>query len=180
MKNLFLIFAMFSVTLFANYELENKILKDKLSIVQNYRNGSSVVADVFSADAHMEVLTNKENNYLHELILILPNVDILKNNLKKISTKTQNTYVFLYEKPTDKKYLSTRTYAYFEKLGLDKEVKKYPNIYVFKISNNSEKTILEDTFKGLETRYIFKEVVDTYNIYGKNEEIRGFLNGKLR
>lgn len=63
----FLIFAMFSVTLFANYELENKILKDKLSIVQNYRNGSSVVADVFSADAHMEVLTNKENNYLHEL-----------------------------------------------------------------------------------------------------------------
>lgn len=180
MKKILLLFTLFSIFSFSNYELENKILKEKLDIVQNFKNGNSVVADVFSADTHIDFLTSKKDNNLGELLLILPNVELLNKKLDKLSKQTKNTYIFLYANPTDKKYLSNRTYATFEKLNLDKEIKKYPNIYVFKISNKSEDTILEDTFKGLETRYIFKEVVDIYNIFGQNMNIREQLNGFLK
>lgn len=105
-----------------------------------------VVADVFAADEFLKNLPNIKKDKINEILLLLPDATLFKQNIKSISGKLDKIYVIFSDRPLTEKYLKNRSYVEYEDAGL---VEELDNVYTYTlpISPELEKHIVDESMK---------------------------------
>ena len=138
--------------------LENRIFNQRIQTrleVSEFINGirsgrqarsGEIIGDMFSADEIIKLFNQSSVNIDKNLILILPDVRLLKDDLSKLSRVSENTTIFLATKDYGIESFENRTIEKFKELNINLD--KYNNIKV-KILNLSKEELEEaliDTF----------------------------------
>lgn len=113
---------------------------------------SVVVADVFSADAFLKALPNVKKGKISEVLLLLPDASIFRDNIKAISNKVNKIYVVFSKDPLSEDNLNNRSYVEYTNLGM---IDNLDNVIIYQlpIAPTIRKHIVSDS--------INKNVLDT-------------------
>ena len=113
---------------------------------------SVVVADVFSADAFLKALPNVKKGKISEILLLLPDATIFRDNIKAISNKINKIYVIFSKEPMSEPNLNNRSYVEYMDLGM---IDNLDNVIIYQlpIDPTIRKHIVNDS--------INKNVLDT-------------------
>lgn len=138
--------------------LENRIFNQRIQTrleVSEFINGirsgrqarsGEIMGDIFSADEIIKLFNQSSVNIDKNLILILPDVRLLKDDLTKLSRVSENTTIFLASKDYGVENFENRTIEKFKELGINLD--KYNNIKVkiLDLSKEELEEALIDTF----------------------------------
>ena len=105
-----------------------------------------VIADVFAADEFLKNLPNLKKDKINEMLFLLPDVTLYRQNIKAVSKNVDKVYVIFSEKPLTEKYLGNRSYEEYENQGL---IEGLDNVYTYTlpIDSNLEKYIVEESME---------------------------------
>lgn len=158
MKKVLILLCMLSFITYSVDSLENRIFNQRIQTrleVSEFINGirsgrqarsGEIIGDMFSADEIIKLFNQSSVNIDKNLILILPDVRLLKDDLSKLSRVSENTTIFLATKDYGIESFENRTIEKFKELNINLD--KYNNIKV-KILNLSKEELEEaliDTF----------------------------------
>lgn len=158
MKKVLILLCMLSFITYSVDSLENRIFNQRIQTrleVSEFINGirsgrqarsGEIMGDMFSADEIIKLFNQSSVNIDKNLILILPDVRLLKDDLSKLSRVSENTTIFLATKDYGIESFENRTIEKFKELNINLD--KYNNIKV-KILNLSKEELEEaliDTF----------------------------------
>ena len=158
MKKVLILLCMLSFITYSVDSLENRIFNQRIQTrleVSEFINGirsgrqarsGEIIGDMFSADEIIKLFNQSSVNIDKNLILILPDVRLLKDDLTKLSRVSENTTIFLATKDYGIESFENRTIEKFKELNINLD--KYNNIKV-KILNLSKEELEEaliDTF----------------------------------
>lgn len=118
----------------------------KYGFILGKRNVPAVLlTDRYEADALLEAASNgvllpnhskkSELRSAHEILLVMPRIDLLQKHLAKLSTKTKHLYLFIMEDDKLAEPYGDRSYQTFIKKGLDKKLPR--NVKLFSLKNES-------------------------------------------
>ena len=158
MKKVFMILFMLSFITYSVDNFDSRIFNQKvitklevLEFINNIKNGRrsisyEVSADLFSADEIIGIFNQTDVNISKSLILLLPDVRLLKNDLNKLTKASNDITIFLASKDYKIPYIENRTIEKYKELGINLE--KYSNIKVKVLDLNKEELeeALVDTF----------------------------------
>lgn len=158
MKKVLILLCMLSFITYSVDSLENRIFNQRIQtrlevseFISNIKSGrrprsGEIMGDMFSADEIIKLFNQSSVNIDKNLILILPDVRLLKDDLSKLSRVSENTTIFLASKDYGVENFENRTIEKFKELNINLD--KYNNIKV-KILNLSKEELEEaliDTF----------------------------------
>lgn len=164
MKKVLTLLCMLSFITYSVDSLENRIFNQRIQTrleVSEFINGirsgrqarsDEIMGDMFSADEIIKLFNQSSVNIDKNLILILPDVRLLKDDLSKLSRVSENTTIFLASKDYGVENFENRTIEKFKELNINLD--KYNNIKV-KILNLSKEELEEaliDTFSINDTQ----------------------------
>ena len=164
MKKVLILLCMLSFITYSVDSLENRIFNQRIQTrleVSEFINGirsgrearsAEIMGDIFSADEIIKLFNQSSVNIDKNLILILPDVRLLKDDLTKLSRVSENTTIFLASKDYGVENFENRTIEKFKELNINLD--KYNNIKV-KILNLSKEELEEaliDTFSINDTQ----------------------------
>lgn len=164
MKKVLILLCMLSFITYSVDSLENRIFNQRIQTrleVSEFINGirsgrqarsDEIMGDMFSADEIIKLFNQSSVNIDKNLILILPDVRLLKDDLSKLSRVSENTTIFLASKDYGVENFENRTIEKFKELNINLD--KYNNIKV-KILNLSKEELEEaliDTFSINDTQ----------------------------
>lgn|GEM_PF-3256587 len=158
MKKVLILLCMLSFITYSVDSLENRIFNQRIQTrleVSEFINGirsgrqarsGEIMGDIFSADEIIKLFNQSSVNIDKNLILILPDVRLLKDDLTKLSRVSENTTIFLASKDYGVENFENRTIEKFKELGINLD--KYNNIKVkiLDLSKEELEEALIDTF----------------------------------
>ena len=158
MKKVLILLCMLSFITYSVDSLENRIFNQRIQTrleVSEFINGirsgrqarsGEIMGDIFSADEIINLFNQSSVNIDKNLILILPDVRLLKDDLTKLSRVSENTTIFLASKDYGVENFENRTIEKFKELGINLD--KYNNIKVkiLDLSKEELEEALIDTF----------------------------------
>lgn len=158
MKKVLILLCMLSFITYSVDSLENRIFNQRIQTrleVSEFINGirsgrqarsGEIMGDMFSADEIIKLFNQSSVNIDKNLILILPDVRLLKDDLTKLSRVSENTTIFLASKDYGVENFENRTIEKFKELGINLD--KYNNIKVkiLDLSKEELEEALIDTF----------------------------------
>lgn len=164
MKKVLTLLCILSFITYSVDSLENRIFNQRIQtrlevseFISNIKSGrrprsGEIMGDMFSADEIIKLFNQSSVNIDKNLILILPDVRLLKDDLTKLSRVSENTTIFLASKDYGVENFENRTIEKFKELNINLD--KYNNIKV-KILNLSKEELEEaliDTFSINDTQ----------------------------
>lgn len=158
MKKVLILLCMLSFITYSVDSLENRIFNQRIQtrlevseFINSIRSGrqprtGEVIGDMFSADEIINRFNNTDVNITNNLLLILPDVRLLKDDLTKLSRTSGNTTIFLATKDYGIESFENRTIEKFKELGINLD--KYNNIKIriLDLSKEELEEALIDTF----------------------------------
>ena len=158
MKKVLILLCMLSFITYSVDSLENRIFNQRIQTrleVSEFINGirsgrqarsGEIMGDMFSADEIIKLFNQSSVNIDKNLILILPDVRLLKDDLSKLSRVSENTTIFLASKDYGVENFENRTIEKFKELNINLD--KYNNIKVkiLDLSKEELEEALMDTF----------------------------------
>lgn len=158
MKKVLILLCMLSFITYSVDSLENRIFNQRIQTrleVSEFINGirsgrqarsGEIMGDMFSADEIIKLFNQSSVNIDKNLILILPDVRLLKDDLTKLSRVSENTTIFLASKDYGVENFENRTIEKFKELNINLD--KYNNIKVkiLDLSKEELEEALIDTF----------------------------------
>lgn len=158
MKKVLTLLCILSFITYSVDSLENRIFNQRIQTrleVSEFINGirsgrqarsGEIMGDIFSADEIIKLFNQSSVNIDKNLILILPDVRLLKDDLTKLSRVSENTTIFLASKDYGVENFENRTIEKFKELGINLD--KYNNIKVkiLDLSKEELEEALIDTF----------------------------------
>lgn len=158
MKKVLILLCMLSFITYSVDSLENRIFNQRIQTrleVSEFINGirsgrqarsGEIMGDIFSADEIIKLFNQSSVNIDKNLILILPDVRLLKDDLSKLSRVSENTTIFLASKDYGVENFENRTIEKFKELNINLD--KYNNIKVkiLDLSKEELEEALIDTF----------------------------------
>lgn len=164
MKKVLILLCMLSFITYSVDSLENRIFNQRIQTrleVSEFINGirsgrqarsGEIMGDMFSADEIIKLFNQSSVNIDKNLILILPDVRLLKDDLTKLSRVSENTTIFLATKDYGIESFENRTIEKFKELGINLD--KYNNIKVkiLDLSKEELEEALIDTFSINDTQ----------------------------
>ena len=158
MKKVLILLCMLSFITYSVDSLENRIFNQRIQTrleVSEFINGirsgrqarsGEIMGDIFSADEIIKLFNQSSVNIDKNLILILPDVRLLKDDLTKLSRVSENTTIFLASKDYGVENFENRTIEKFKELNINLD--KYNNIKVkiLDLSKEELEEALIDTF----------------------------------
>lgn len=164
MKKVLILLCMLSFITYSVDSLENRIFNQRIQTrleVSEFINGirsgrqarsGEIMGDIFSADEIIKLFNQSSVNIDKNLILILPDVRLLKDDLSKLSRVSENTTIFLATKDYGIESFENRTIEKFKELNINLD--KYNNIKVktLDLSKEELEEALIDTFSINDTQ----------------------------
>ena len=164
MKKVLILLCMLSFITYSVDSLENRIFNQRIQTrleVSEFINGirsgrqarsGEIMGDMFSADEIIKLFNQSSVNIDKNLILILPDVRLLKDDLSKLSRVSENTTIFLATKDYGIESFENRTIEKFKELNINLD--KYNNIKVktLDLSKEELEEALIDTFSINDTQ----------------------------
>ena len=164
MKKVLILLCMLSFITYSVDSLENRIFNQRIQTrleVSEFINGirsgrqarsGEIIGDMFSADEIIKLFNQSSVNIDKNLILILPDVRLLKDDLSKLSRVSENTTIFLATKDYGIESFENRTIEKFKELNINLD--KYNNIKVkiLDLSKEELEEALIDTFSINDTQ----------------------------
>lgn len=164
MKKVLILLCMLSFITYSVDSLENRIFNQRIQtrlevseFISNIKSGrrprsGEIMGDMFSADEIIKLFNQSSVNIDKNLILILPDVRLLKDDLTKLSRVSENTTIFLASKDYGVENFENRTIEKFKELGINLD--KYNNIKVkiLDLSKEELEEALIDTFSINDTQ----------------------------
>ena len=164
MKKVLTLLCMLSFITYSVDSLENRIFNQRIQtrlevseFISNIKSGrrprsGEIMGDMFSADEIIKLFNQSSVNIDKNLILILPDVRLLKDDLTKLSRVSENTTIFLASKDYGVENFENRTIEKFKELGINLD--KYNNIKVkiLDLSKEELEEALIDTFSINDTQ----------------------------
>ena len=164
MKKVLTLLCMLSFITYSVDSLENRIFNQRIQTrleVSEFINGirsgrqarsGEIMGDMFSADEIIKLFNQSSVNIDKNLILILPDVRLLKDDLTKLSRVSENTTIFLASKDYGVENFENRTIEKFKELNINLD--KYNNIKVkiLDLSKEELEEALIDTFSINDTQ----------------------------
>lgn len=158
MKKVLILLCMLSFITYSVDSLENRIFNQRIQTrleVSEFINGirsgrqarsGEIMGDMFSADEIIKLFNQSSVNIDKNLILILPDVRLLKDDLSKLSRVSENTTIFLATKDYGIESFENRTIEKFKELNINLD--KYNNIKIkiLDLSKEELEEALIDTF----------------------------------
>lgn len=158
MKKVLALLCMLSFITYSVDSLENRIFNQRIQtrlevseFISNIKSGrrprsGEIIGDMFSADEIIKLFNQSSVNIDKNLILILPDVRLLKDDLSKLSRVSENTTIFLATKDYGIESFENRTIEKFKELNITLD--KYNNIKVkiLDLSKEELEEALIDTF----------------------------------
>lgn len=158
MKKVLTLLCMLSFITYSVDSLENRIFNQRIQtrlevseFINNIKIGrlprsGEIIGDMFSADEIIKLFNQSSVNIDKNLILILPDVRLLKDDLSKLSRVSENTTIFLASKDYGIESFENRTIEKFKELNITLD--KYNNIKVkiLDLSKEELEEALIDTF----------------------------------
>ena len=158
MKKVLILLCMLSFITYSVDSLENRIFNQRIQTrleVSEFINGirsgrqarsGEIMGDMFSADEIIKLFNQSSVNIDKNLILILPDVRLLKDDLTKLSRVSENTTIFLASKDYGVENFENRTIEKFKELNINLD--KYNNIKIriLDLSKEELEEALIDTF----------------------------------
>lgn len=164
MKKVLTLLCMLSFITYSVDSLENRIFNQRIQtrlevseFINSIRSGrhprsAEIIGDMFSADEIIKLFNQSSVNIDKNLILILPDVRLLKDDLSKLSRVSENTTIFLATKDYGIESFENRTIEKFKELGTNLD--KYNNIKIriLDLSKEELEEALIDTFSINDTQ----------------------------
>ena len=164
MKKVLALLCMLSFITYSLDSLESRIFNQRIQTrleVSEFINGirsgrqarsGEIMGDMFSADEIIKLFNQSSVNIDKNLILILPDVRLLKDDLSKLSRVSENTTIFLATKDYGIESFENRTIEKFKELNINLD--KYNNIKVktLDLSKEELEEALIDTFSINDTQ----------------------------
>ena len=158
MKKVLTLLCMLSFITYSVDSLESRIFNQRIQtrlevseFINSIRSGrqprtGEIMGDMFSADEIIKLFNQSSVNIDKNLILILPDVRLLKDDLSKLSRVSENTTIFLATKDYGIESFENRTIEKFKELGINLD--KYNNIKIriLDLSKEELEEALIDTF----------------------------------
>ena len=176
MKKVLTLLCMLSFITYSVDSLENRIFNQRIQtrlevseFINNIKIGrrprsGEVMGDIFSADEIIKLFNQSSVNIDKNLILILPDVRLLKDDLSKLSRVSENTTIFLATKDYGIESFENRTIEKFKELNITLD--KYNNIKVkiLDLSKEELEEALIDTFSTNDIQNNNKLYIKVQNI----------------
>ena len=176
MKKVLILLCMLSFITYSVDSLENRIFNQRIQTrleVSEFINGirsgrqarsGEIMGDMFSADEIIKLFNQSSVNIDKNLILILPDVRLLKDDLTKLSRVSENTTIFLASKDYGVENFENRTIEKFKELNINLD--KYNNIKVkiLDLSKEELEEALIDTFSTNDIQNNNKLYIKVQNI----------------
>ena len=164
MKKVLILLCMLSFITYSVDSLVNRIFNQRIQTrleVSEFINGirsgrqarsCEIMGDMLSADEIIKLFNQSSVNIDKNLILILPDVRLLKDDLTKLSRVSENTTIFLASKDYGVENFENRTIEKFKELNINLD--KYNNIKVkiLDLSKEELEEALIDTFSINDTQ----------------------------
>ena len=158
MKKVLTLLCMLSFITYSLDSLESRIFNQRIQtrlevseFINNIKSGrqprsGEIIGDIFSADEIIKLFNQSSVNIVNNLILILPDARVLKDDLTKLSRVSENTTIFLASKDYGVENFENRTIEKFKELNINLD--KYNNIKVkiLDLSKEELEEALMDTF----------------------------------
>lgn len=158
MKKVLALLCMLSFITYSVDSLENRIFNQRIQTrlevsefinsikIGRHPRSGEIMGDMFSADEIIKLFNQSSVNIDKNLILILPDVRLLKDDLSKLSRVSENTTIFLATKDYGIESFENRTIEKFKELGINLD--KYNNIKIriLDLSKEELEEALIDTF----------------------------------
>lgn len=158
MKKVLILLCMLSFITYSVDSLESRIFNQRIQtrlevseFINNIKIGrhprsGEIIGDMFSADEIIKLFNQSSVNIDKNLILILPDVRLLKDDLSKLSRVSENTTIFLATKDYGIESFENRTIEKFKELNINLD--KYNNIKIkiLDLSKEELEEALIDTF----------------------------------
>lgn len=176
MKKVLALLCMLSFITYSVDSLENRIFNQRIQtrlevseFINNIKIGrrprsGEVMGDIFSADEIIKLFNQSSVNIAKNLILILPDVRLLKDDLSKLSRVSENTTIFLASKDYGIESFENRTIEKFKELNINLD--KYNNIKIkiLDLSKEELEEALIDTFSTNDIQNNNKLYIKVQNI----------------
>lgn len=176
MKKVLTLLCMLSFITYSVDSLENRIFNQRIQtrlevseFINNIKIGrrprsGEVMGDIFSADEIIKLFNQSSVNIAKNLILILPDVRLLKDDLSKLSRVSENTTIFLASKDYGIESFENRTIEKFKELNINLD--KYNNIKIkiLDLSKEELEEALIDTFSTNDIQNNNKLYIKVQNI----------------
>ena len=176
MKKVLALLCMLSFITYSVDSLENRIFNQRIQTrleVSEFINGirsgrqarsGEIMGDMFSADEIIKLFNQSSVNIDKNLILILPDVRLLKDDLTKLSRVSENTTIFLASKDYGVENFENRIIEKFKELNINLD--KYNNIKVkiLDLSKEELEEALIDTFSTNDIQNNNKLYIKVQNI----------------
>ena len=176
MKKALALLCMLSFITYSVDSLENRIFNQRIQtrlevseFINNIKIGrrprsGEVMGDIFSADEIIKLFNQSSVNIAKNLILILPDVRLLKDDLSKLSRVSENTTIFLASKDYGIESFENRTIEKFKELNINLD--KYNNIKIkiLDLSKEELEEALIDTFSTNDIQNNNKLYIKVQNI----------------
>lgn len=176
MKKVLALLCMLSFITYSVDSLENRIFNQRIQtrlevseFINSIRSGrqprtGEVIGDMFSADEIIKLFNQSSVNIDKNLILILPDVRLLKDDLSKLSRVSENTTIFLATKDYGIESFENRTIEKFKELNINLD--KYNNIKIkiLDLSKEELEEALIDTFSTNDIQNNNKLYIKVQNI----------------
>lgn len=164
MKKVLTLLCMLSFITYSVDSLESRIFNQRIQtrlevseFISNIKSGrqsrsGEITGDIFSADEIIKLFNQSSVNIAKNLILILPDVRLLKDDLSKLSRVSENTTIFLASKDYGVENFENRTIEKFKELNINLD--KYNNIKIriLDLSKEELEEALIDTFSINDTQ----------------------------
>ena len=164
MKKVIALLCMLSFITYSVDSLESRIFNQRIQtklevseFISNIKSGrqsrsGEITGDIFSADEIIKLFNQSSVNIAKNLILILPDVRLLKDDLSKLSRVSENTTIFLASKDYGVENFENRTIEKFKELNINLD--KYNNIKIriLDLSKEELEEALIDTFSINDTQ----------------------------
>ena len=176
MKKVLTLLCILSFITYSMDSLENRIFNQRIQtrlevseFISNIKSGrrprsGEIIGDMFSADEIIKLFNQSSVNIDKNLILILPDVRLLKDDLSKLSRVSENTTIFLASKDYGVENFENRTIEKFKELNINLD--KYNNIKVkiLDLSKEELEEALIDTFSTNDIQNNNKLYIKVQNI----------------
>ena len=176
MKKVIALLCMLSFITYSVDSLESRIFNQRIQtklevseFISNIKSGrqsrsGEITGDIFSADEIIKLFNQSSVNIAKNLILILPDVRLLKDDLSKLSRVSENTTIFLASKDYGVENFENRTIEKFKELNINLD--KYNNIKIriLDLSKEELEEALIDTFSTNDIQNNNKLYIKVQNI----------------
>lgn len=176
MKKVLALLCMLSFITYSVDSLENRIFNQRIQTrlevsefinsikIGRHPRSGEIMGDMFSADEIIKLFNQSSVNIDKNLILILPDVRLLKDDLSKLSRVSENTTIFLATKDYGIESFENRTIEKFKELGINLD--KYNNIKIriLDLSKEELEEALIDTFSTNDIQNNNKLYIKVQNI----------------